>query len=56
MSLPLDIIVINGSGLGVDGDLSGDEDEVSDCGDRGVGADGFGDACGEDSLNFIHKI
>ena len=56
MGLPLDILLIDIAGFRVDGNLTGYEEEFSDCGHGEVRPDGFGDVGRDDSLNFFHKI
>lgn len=56
MGLPLDIFLIDVAGFRVDGNLTGDEEEFSNCGHREVRPNGFGDVGRNDSLHFFHKI
>ena len=56
MGLPFDIFFVNIACFRIDGDLTRDEEELSNCSDREVRPDGFGDVGRDDSLDSFHKI
>ena len=56
MSLPLDVILVDGISEGVDGNLAGNEEQVTHRSDRRVGPNSLGQIFRENSLDLVHKI